>query len=756
VIPGQGTGPPGHAPEPSAPREDAVAKVTGAAVYTTDLALPGTLHVALARSGSAHGVLLQVGTAAAAAHPGVVTVVTGDDLADVGLTGEWIRDRPPLARGRVRYHGEPIVAVVATSASAARAAADLVSAEVEPLPAHLDPVAALDGGATALHPDLAPDNVCARAVYELGDVDAVDGDGLRRHRATYSFPAVYHYAMEPFATIARWSDEGLELWTGTQEPYKLRADVARAMGLPAARVRLHVPYVGGGYGSRTAPKHEPLVAALARRLPGAPIKLVATTGESALTVTRHAALVTVETLVDAAGTMLSRETTVLFDTGAYADKGPRVARKGAYRAAGPYRIPNVRSTALAVYTNHPPAGAFRGFATPQVVWACESANDEIAAELGEDPLSFRARHLKVRGDAFLRDDLPLDTDPLEGVRRALSELDAREPARPAGEGRSATGMAVAVKDGGGSAGIADAELRLHPDGSVELRSATVEVGQGARTVLRRLAAESLGVPVERVRVLHVDTSLAPHDVGTGASRSTVAMGTAVEGAARDLLNQLEDLWVSAGGTRCAVRLDGADLVGDGVPRPLAEVLGRARGLSPEELGPLVGHGRHHIGSDTGVLGALAPFYEASYAAAEVRVDSETGEVTVVRYVSVADVGLAIDRTTCVGQDEGAVMMGLGHTLHEELTYDAEGRLENGSMVDYRVPRATDVPAGGLHTVLIEQRDGPGPGGAKGAGEGGIIPVAPAIANALHAATGVRIRTLPLTPERVWRALRRGG
>lgn len=732
------------------PREDALAKVTGAAVYTTDLSLPRTLHVALARSGTAHGRLTSVATAAAAELPGVRGVVTGADLTDVGLTGEWVRDRPPLARGRVRHHGEPIAAVIATSARTARAAAGLVSATFEPLPAYFDPVAALASDAIPLHPSLAPDNVCAREIFEVGDVDGVDLDGLRRHRATYSFPAVYHYAMEPFATIARWSDEGLEIWTGTQEPYKLRADVARAIGLPTARVRLHVPYVGGGYGSRTAPKYEPLVAALARRFPGSPIKLVTTPEESALTVTRHAARVTVDTTIDAAGMMVSRETMVLFDTGAYADKGPRVARKGAYRAAGPYRIPNVRSTALAVYTNHPPAGAFRGFATPQVVWACESANDEIAAELGEDPLTFRARHLKERGEPFLRDDLPLDTDPLEGVRRARAELDSSHM------GGAATGVAVAVKDGGGSAGIADAELRLHPDGSVDLRVATVEIGQGARTVLRRLAAETLGVPTEQVRVLHVDTSLAPHDVGTGASRSTIAMGAAVERAALDLLAQLEELWAAGQDSPSALRLDGGDVVGGGTRRPVAELLASARGLAREELGPLTGRGRHQIGADAGALGALAPFYEASYAAAAVDVDRDTGEVTVVRYVSVADVGVAIDSATCVGQDEGAVMMGLGHTLLEELAYDAEGRLENGSMVDYRVPHAKDVPVGGLHTVLLQNRDGPGPGGAKGAGEGGIIPVAPAVANALHAATGVRIRDLPLSPERVWRAMRQDG
>lgn len=736
-------------------RLDIIEKVTGAAHFTTDLEVPGMAHAVLVRSTVAHGILRGIDTTAAAASPGVRCVVTIDDLPDVDpFYGEWVLDQPLLARDRVRYIGEPLAGVVADTEEQARAAAALVVADIEPLPVLGSAAQALVEGAVQIHPDrdsADPDapNVCYRSSFEYGDVDEALAGAADVHEATYTFPAVYHYAMEPHACLASWGPEGLDVVSGTQQPFKVRGDLARMFHLPLRLVRVRAPYVGGAYGSKGQSKYEPVTAALARQS-GRPVRLVVSIGEAFHTITRHHAVLTMRTGVDDEGNIVGRDTRIVYDTGGYADKGPRVSRKGAYRATGPYRIPNVRSVALSVYSNRVPAGAFRGFATPQVVWAGECAIDEIACMLGVDPLEYRRRHLKGRGEPFLGDDAPLDTDLSEGVARAAEAIGWGTPLMPS-RGR---GVAVGVKDGGGGAARSEAEVRLHPDGSVEVIAATSELGQGARTVLGQIAAEVLGCDLDVVRVRLSDTSVAHFDRGTNASRSTIGVGGAVQEAAAAVRSEVCAAAEEALGTSSGLQLRGADVVVGEVGMPLLQVLSSAQRIPPEEVGALSRVGVNSTLSGAGPLGHASAFYEVGHSAAEVEVDEETGEVRVLRLVSVADVGFAINPAACEGQDEGAAVMGLGHTLFEELEF-VDGELMNGDLVAYRVPRSTDVPAD-FTTILIENGDGPGPFGSKGAGEGGVLAVAPAVANALAAVTGVRIRELPLTPERVWRALKDEG
>lgn len=739
------------------PREDAWAKVTGSARYTGDLLPAGCLHAAVVRSEVAHGALRSVDVSEAERAPGVVTTLVGAEIAHLDpVFGEWIPDQTPLAIDRIRFHGEPVAAIVATSPRLAREAAALVRIEAEPLPVHLDIDAARAEDAVPIHePGDRDRNVCHAFEVAFGDVDDALADAAWVHRATYTIPAAYHYAMEPHTCLASWDGNRLEVWSSTQQPFKVRADLARIFRLDLNQVRMQVPFVGGGYGSKGQSKYEPLTAALALKLQR-PVRLVLDVREAFLTVTRHAARITVTTGVDADGWMVARDTVVEYDTGGYADKGPRVAKKGAYRAAGPYRIPNIRSHGVSVYTNKPPAGAFRGFSTPQVVWAAESAIDEIAAHLGEDPVAFRLRHLKDRGEPFLGQDTPLDADLAQGLSLAADGVGWGD----AGVADHGRGVAVAVKDGGGGSARSEATVRLQPDGSIEVQTATVELGQGARTVFRQIAAEELHADADAVRIAETDTTVAPFDRGTNASRSTMAVGSAVADAARRLYEQVLEMAREAHGGVSDLCLRGADVIAmvDGAEHrdSLASLMGTIRGLPAAELGPLVATGAHVTPAGAGPLGSATPFYEVAHGAAELSVDEETGEIMLNRYVSVADVGFAINPVTCEGQDEGAAVMGLGHTLFEELEYDDEGQLLNGALYEYRVPRASDLPSAGLHTILLENRDGPGPFGAKGAGEGGIIAIAPAVANAVAAATGVRLRDLPLTPERVWRAIRRRG
>lgn len=732
-------------------RKDIVEKVTGRARYTSDLALPGMVHAVLVRSPVPHGRIRTVDAGDALTVPGVHCVATSADFPDLDLYyGEWIRDQPLLAVDRVRFVGEPVAAVVADTEVAAAEAAARVHLDIEPMPLVPDAEAALRSDSPLVHPeresaDPELPNVCYRQEFAYGDVEAALESAAYVHEASYRFPAVFHYTMEPFACLAAWGPDGLDLWTGTQQPFKVRGDMARMFGVPLSQVRLRVPYVGGGYGAKGQSKYEPVTVALAR-LVGRPVRLVTSVEEAIHTVSRHEARITMRTGVDADGRLIARDTTIVYDTGAYADKGPRVALKGAYRAAGPYGIPNTRSVALAVYSNRVPAGAFRGFSTPQVVWAGESAIDEIAAHLGEDPLEYRLRHLLARGEPFLGDDAPMDADLAQGLRAAANAVGWGTPLPP-GRGR---GVACGVKDGGGGAARSEAEVRLHPDGSAEVITASCEVGQGVRTVLAQIAADALGMAYDRVAVRLPDTTGAPFDRGTSASRTTISVGSAVWDAATRLRQQLCEAADLVLGTSEALRIEGHQVTAGDRSMPLIDLLAAARGLPPAEIGSLATVGVHDTSKGGGPLGHTSAFYEVSHAAAEVEVDQDTGEVRILKCVSVADVGFAMNPATLEGQDEGAVVMGLGHTLSEELEF-VDGHLQNASLLEYRLPRTNDLPPE-LHTILLENRDGPGPFGAKGAGEGGILAIAPAVANAVAQATGLRLRDLPLTPQRVWHAL----
>lgn len=729
-------------------RVDALAKVTGRAAYTSDLELPGMVHAAVVRNTVPHAVLHGVELGSVRAAPGVVGAFGAADLilADP-FFGEWVVDQPVLAIDRVRFVGEPIAAVVAESRDAALSAAMLAEPHLTPLAYLASAAEALTEEAVAVHPERPsadPDlpNVCHEALYEQGDVDAAMASAAYVHRARYTFQSTAHYTMEPHATIAAWDGPDLTVWTGSQDPFKLRRDLARMFGVPQGRIRIIVPFIGGAYGSKSGCRYEPLVAALARQV-GRPVKLVVSVSEAFTTVVRHAATVDMATAVDAAGNLVARDTSVVFDTGAYADKGPRVATKGAYRAHGPYGIPNTRSRALAVYSNTVPAGAFRGFSTPQVVWAGESAIDELSDHLGEDPLEFRLRHLIRRGDDFFAGDTPLDADLAAGVRAAADAVGWVSP-KPAGRGR---GLAVGVKDGGGGSGRSGAKMHLHDDGSVEVFVATSEIGQGSRTVLAQLAADRLGCGIDAISVRQPDTSSSPFDTGTIGSRSTITAGTAVQRAADRLVEQLQ----TVAGTEHEVRIEGAELVVGPTRTPLVQVLAQINSVKPGESPALVGRGEH-LSSEVGAtLGSRNLFYEVSHAAVEVEVDRDTGEIGLRRYASVADVGRALNPAACEGQDIGAAVQGIGHSLMEELSYVA-GELVNGNLAEYAVPKTRHLPSEQFTSILIENADGPGPFGAKGLGEGGIIGTAPAIANAVFDATGVRVRDLPLRPERVWRHL----
>jgi CO/xanthine dehydrogenase Mo-binding subunit/aerobic-type carbon monoxide dehydrogenase small subunit (CoxS/CutS family) len=741
-------------------RVDAVEKVTGRARYASDLVLPGMAHARVLRSPHAHARVTRVETARARALPGVVAVLTGADLTWCDpYHGPAFRDRPILAIDVVRFEGEPVAAVAAVDEATAAAALDLIEVDYAPEPAAITLEEALAPGAPLVHTgeplaghfadlsSLRPEpgtNVCHRFRFARGDAAAALAGADLVVEDTYRFPAVQHYAMEPHAAVAAWDETGgLTVWAGTQNPYSVRVELAQMFGAPLARIRVVVPHLGGGFGSKTYAKLEPLAAALAH-VAGRPVRLAASAAEAFQTVRRCSARVTMRVGFRRDGSLVAVQCDADYDVGAYADIGPRVVQKATYTATGPYRVPHVALAAAAVYTHTTPGGAFRGFGVPQLAWALESLFDVAADRLGRDPVDLRRQNLLAHGEEFAAGDTPIDGKYEESLGRAAEAIGWAQAAA-ADRGR---GVAAMLKASIGPS-VSEAIVRLHADGSVTVLASAVEMGQGTRTVLAQIAAEVLAVPVARVTVVAPDTAITPYDQTTSSSRSTTMTGRAVQMAAEDVREQLLRVAAEALGLppRDLGLEEGAVVVSATRRLGYPEVLALRFGMSGGEV---IGRGVVAPGRSAAPLGGSTPFWEMAVGAAEVSVDPETGAVRVERYVSIADVGRAINPLLLEGQDEGGVVQGLGHTLFEEMRY-TDGHLVNGTLLLYRVPRADDVPE--LACRFVENADGAGPFGAKGAGEGSLIPVSPAVANALARLTGVRLRELPLTPERVWRALR---
>ncbi len=759
-------------------REDAREKVTGRAVYTVDLRVPGMLDGFVLRSPHPHARVVSIDTAEAERVPGVLCVCTRADVADIDPHfGQALLDQPLIALDKVRFVGEPVAVVVAADPAAAREALDKMQVEYDPLPAVMTIDEALAPGAPALHGhrplsplspdvrDVKPDperNICNRWTYERGDVAAAFAGADHVFDHIFTLPAVHHFFLEPLAAVAAFEGDGLTVWVGTQTPFALRQMLSSMFHLPLSRVRIIVPFVGGGFGGRELIAVSPLAAAVSRKA-GRPVRIVLSSEDTCRTIARHAARLRIRTAVTRDGRITGREAQLLWQTGAYADQGPRVIKKGGYRIVGPYRVPNVKVKSTAVYTNTVSAGAYRGFSTNQVAWAYESQMDIMAHALGLDPVEFRLQNMLKAGEEYAPGDRPVDSDLPDMLRRAAAAVKSPKAKARSHETGTATlafdlvpldslaegvGVACVIKDGGGTRTSSTAIVRLHPDASATLLVGAVEIGQGVHTALAQVVADELGLDPRRVTVAQTDTGVTPFDQRTNASRGISMMAPAVQEAARDVAAQLAAVAAETWGVPPgACRLEGGEVAAGDRRMTIAEGIQR---FFRDADGELLGRGYSRPAPGTAALGAVSTFWEVGIGGVRVVVDRETGAIEIPHLVTVADAGRVVNRQGVEGQDLGAAMMGLGPALFEELVYDG-GQLLNPSLVDYRLPLFTDLP-GEFESIIVEGGMGPGPGGAKGVAEGGGLPVAPAIANALAAATGARITALPLTPERVWRAL----
>ena len=738
----------------SVPRRDGIAKVTGAAMFTVDVAPPGLAHARLLRSPYPHARIRSIDTGPAREHPGVVAVVTAGDLPDVDLVyGHAVADHPLIAVDKVRFAGEPVVGVVADDEATAEEALGLISIDYEPLPFVTTVEEALLDGAPILHErpgeqrphrgfeediERTHPNVCSHSRQRWGDIEGALAIADLIVEGEYRYPMCYAYAMEPYTAVATWSEGALTVWSSAQHPYMVREDLAHCFHLPQSAVRVVVPYVGGGYGSKSYTKIEPLTAALALRA-GRPVRVALSVDESILTTRGDAATVRLRTAFDREGRILGRQATILLNTGGYAENSPLVGRKAANRLGGPYRIPALDIQCSVVYTNTAPASSFRGFGAPQVTFAGESQIDEAAERLGIDPLELRRTNVLQPGERPWPSVRGIDADLAADLDLASAELEWDADARP-GRGKA---IAISASDAG-SEPMTTAVLRVHSDGSVTVLCGSTEIGQGSSTVLAQIAAGLMGVALDRVHLIQSDTAMVSYDRSTGASRTTTLMGLAIEAAARDVRAQLVK-WAEealAPDGPAVVEVDGGVRIGERTYDWGSIVRSWFAGAAGEAVG------RGYI-RRAGETEEMPPFWEIGCVGVEVSVDEETGEIRVERLVTVGDVGNAINPQLVESQDIGAAMMGLGMATREELVYEG-GNLMNGNLLEYRVPRTTDLPE--LRTVVAERGDGVGVGGAKGGGEGSLNPVAAAIANAVYRAAGIRLREAPFTPERVWQAL----
>jgi CO/xanthine dehydrogenase Mo-binding subunit len=745
------------------PRADYLEKVTGTAVYASDIEVPDMLHGKILRSTVPHARIANIDASAALAMPGVVAILTGDDLKDLpGSSMRWglsLRDRPVIALDKVRYVGDPVAAVAALDEATAEEALDAIVVSYEPLPYITTAQEALAPDAPLVHEDMdilkdfyfrgecapvAGTNQFQNWAYESGDVEQAFRGDVRVFEDTFSFPMVFHYAMEPHVCLAHWRPGSLEIWSGGQTPTAIQRVCSDILGVPLACVRVHSPYVGGGFGGKASVKIDPLVAALSWKA-RAPVRVCLSISESMLTCRRLDAEITLKTAVNAEGRIVAKAVRAVLNGGAYADTGPAIAVKAAIRAIGPYHIPNLRLEAVGVYTNTVPGAAFRSIGGPQAVWATESQMDIIAHALGRDPIEFRMSNLAAKGQTLKPDLRPIDVDMRHSLQAALLSLKGLPD--PEYHGRRGLGVAVGATDPG-IMPIGGAIVRLRADGSVNVSANTVEIGQGSRGVLRVITAKVLCQPLRMIAVAQPDTLQAPYDWGTGASRSTVIIGLAVQMACEDVVRQVQAMAAQIlGGAAEEYRMASGVVQGPAGSLSFIELLRRFNGMA---AGEFLGVGRVDANTKNGDFRQAPLFWETGAGAFEIGLDEGTGAIRVLRASGATDLGHVMNRKAAEGQDEGAMVMGLGHTLSEEYVYE-DGQVINGTLFDYKVPTMEDAP---LHmgTALIESGDGPGPFGARGGGEGGILPVAPAVANALFQGWGVRVKELPLTPERVWRAL----
>ncbi len=744
------------------PQVNARAKVLGRAQYVGDIQLPGLLHGKVLRSPHPHARIVAIDTAAARALPGVKAVVTGADAPRVGW-GASHKDRRILAQEVVRFAGEEVAAVAAVNDEVAQDAIDLIRVHYEELPPLLTPEQALQDGAARVHAGTAG-NVSHRIAFERGNVQAGFASAHHVLEARYRTHAQYPGYLEPMGSVALLDADGrLVVWTSTQSVFLARARLAGALELPVSRIRVIAPTVGGGFGAKIIEDANSLVAALLALKAQAPVRLVNNRLEDFLACCSSLPEdITLKLGMTREGLIVAKDVRILADCGAYSGLCAEIMHVSAMRSDNMHRLHNVRCEAVLAYTHTPPHGAFRGFGGTQMLFALNSHIDTMAAHLGLDPVLVHQRNAIGAGETSVHGWQIGSTGLLECINQCTQALHweqerAKAPSALTSK-RQGVGMATAMHVSGnrtiGNWDGSTVVVRVHEDGRASVQCSEGDMGQGAMTMLAQVVAHELALPIEHVHVAAPDTDAAPYCIGSLASRVTIVSGNAAIVAARAARAQLldsaaallqrpaQDLELAPG--RVQVRGQ-PDLF-----KPLADVvrghIWRHGGAGVLATGTWDAQTVMH---DKDLYGNIAPAYSFAAQAVQVEVDTRTGQVQVLKSYVSDDCGKALNPMAVHGQSNGASAQAIGWTLYEQLHLEG-GRLLNGNFADYTLPTADALPA--LQSGFVESNDPNGPYGAKGASETAILPGAAAIANAVFHAVGVRIRDLPITPEKVLAAL----
>lgn len=735
-------------------RPDAIAKVDGSAIYSDDIKFEGMLHARVKRAMIPSGILTKLDISEAVALPGVKAVLTAKDVPSAKTHGLFIKDWPVLVDvgEQIRYVGDALALVAADTREIATEAINLIKFEYEPLPVVSSAVQAHNPETRNIHES---GNLLKHIKVDKGEISEgfEEADVILEH--TYNTNPNDHAFIEPECSIARIVDGNkYEIYVGSQIPYSDREQVAAVLGIPDKQVRIIGQLIGGGFGGKEDIAGQ-IHAALLTMKTGQPVKLLFDRHESLIVhPKRHATQIKIKVGAKKDGQLVAVQTELHGDTGAYASLGEKVMTRATTHSSGPYEVPNVKIDCYAMYTNNPPAGAFRGFGVMQSAFAVESMMDTLAEELQIDPIELRRKNALHVGSVTntgqeLRESVGL-LECIEKVGNALHEKAGPNPFEPVQDVDDpnlvrAWGFAVAYKNtglGGGAPDKAGAEIELLPDGKFEVRSASAELGQGLPTVLQLIAAEELGQDTDHIQILLSDTDLTPDGGPTTASRQTYVTGNAVKFASR----AMRDLLTSELAERYDVSPEKIEFK-EGlaqIDRQEVQLSTISQNLRKDGLVPKVGY--TYWAPETKPLGQGGDMHVAfSFAAqaALVEVNTMTGEVTVPEVIVANDVGFAINPLGLKGQVEGGIVMGIGHALVEDFIRD-EGMVVTDRLAKYRIPSIYYTPK--ITSFIVEHPSADGPYGAKGIGEICLIPTIPAITNAIYNAIGVRVDKLPVDQE----------
>ena len=733
----------------SYPRLDAADKVTGRSQYADDIHLPGMLHCKIHKSSRRHARIVSIDTSEAERLPGVRAVITARDFPDVRFGSAALKDRRVLALEKVVYIGEPIAAVAAVDEITAQEAVELIKVEYADLPAVEDPLEALNPDAPLVHEDMPSfegfsfamgGNICTILDSDRGDVDKAFQGADYIFEDTFRSQSVNQGFLEPMASVASVDPSGrINVWVSTQGPYLLRAEIASVLDVPLSRIRVTAMELGGGFGVKQHLCLEAYPVMLALKT-GKPVKMTATREEVfTLSGPRLPANLYLHTGVMKDGTIVARDAVAVFDMGAYLGPGPAA---GIGHSLGAYHIPNFRIRSYAVYTNKMWTGSYRASGAADMTFAVESHMDIIARKMGIDPLELRLKNAYEEGDLSVRGDR-IGRNGLKETLRAVGERLGTTSSQPENGGNTARGVGIALCEWRSGSGPSTASVNLNEDGSISVLTGSVDMS-GTDTVLGQIAAETLGLRRDEVIMTKRDTDLAPFTQPSGGSRIIYSQGKAVQMASEDARGKIlalaaERLGVNADALECK---GGRVYVQDNPPQGFT--LAQLANLSlTSRSGPIMG---------SGSLSSMpyAPVFNTQ--GVEVQVDKETGHVRVTRLVHAQDVGTPINPMAIEGQMEGGAVQGIGRALTEEVVISSEdGRLLNPSLTTYLMPLSVDMPP--IENIFVEVPTEDGPFGARAVAEPpGFGPPA-AIANAVYDAVGVRIKELPITPEKILAALR---